>query len=115
MPPLPPHAHHAIRPPVVCDSGALTHPRDSRADTLRLWQFRSGIWSALATTDLSYNGTYASFTLAPGFNGLAVTAIPEPRTVLFSFTAGLALAMRRRRPKVEGMPTTLRCHDERKL
>jgi hypothetical protein len=52
-----------------------------------------------AATDLTCNGTYASFTVT-GFSGYALTTVPEPGTLALLLTglfASLACARRKRR------------------
>jgi len=45
--------------------------------TLDLWHFDGNVWSEFSVSDLTYDGTYASFTVT-GFSGYAVSAVPEP-------------------------------------
>ncbi len=47
---------------------------------LNLWSYSDGAWSAYTPTDLTYDGTYASFT-ATGLSGYAATAVPEAGTL----------------------------------
>ena len=47
------------------------------SDELDLWHYDGNAWTKYAATDLTCDGTYASFTVT-GFSGYAVTAVPEP-------------------------------------
>ena len=48
------------------------------AGDLAVWHFDGAAWTTYTAGDLSYDGTYASFTVT-GFSGYAVTvAVPEP-------------------------------------
>ena len=52
------------------------------ADDLDLWHYTTaGGWKTYSATDLTYDGTYASFTVT-GFSGFAVTAVPEPSAII---------------------------------
>lgn len=42
---------------------------------LQIWHYVGGSWTEYASTDLTCNGTYASFTVT-GFGGYAVTGVP---------------------------------------
>jgi hypothetical protein len=60
-------------------------------DDLALWNYDGSTWSAYTSTDLTYDGTYASFT-ATSLSGFAVTGgplVPEPGTFAL-LAAGLA-------------------------
>jgi T5SS/PEP-CTERM-associated repeat protein len=69
----------------------------SRSD-LNLWHYDGTEWSEYAAGDLTYDGTYASFTVT-GFSGYAVTAVPEPGT-LVSLLIGAAILALLARPTV---------------
>jgi large repetitive protein len=49
------------------------------SDSLRIWHHDANGWTSYAASDLTYDGTYASFT-ATGFSGYAVT-VPEPSSL----------------------------------
>jgi hypothetical protein len=57
------------------------------ADELDLWQYTGTTWTPFVPTDLTYDGTFASFT-ATGLSGYAVAAVPEPGTLVL-LAAGL--------------------------
>ena len=57
-------------------------------DNLEIWQYDGSAWGEYAANDLSYDGTYASFT-ATSLSGYAVVApVPEPGTIVL-LVAGL--------------------------
>jgi T5SS/PEP-CTERM-associated repeat protein len=56
--------------------------------TLELWHFDGNAWSEFSASDLTYDGTYASFTVT-GFSGYAVSAVPEPGAIIL-LTTGIA-------------------------
>jgi T5SS/PEP-CTERM-associated repeat protein len=68
------------------------------ADELDLWHYDGGEWSQYAPTDLTYDGTFASFT-ATSFSGYAFAAVPEPGTLamLAAVFAGILVWTRRKR------------------
>jgi len=61
-----------------------------------LWHFDGVQWSDLDAADLTYDGQYASFTVH-GFSGYAVSAVPEPSSLVLLVMAALALLMQFRR------------------
>ncbi|MEN6458187.1 MAG: PEP-CTERM sorting domain-containing protein, partial [Thermoguttaceae bacterium] len=71
-------------------------------DDLNLWHYDGSVWTSYTADDLAYDGTYASFTVT-SFNGYAVSAVPEPGTLML-LVAGLfgvaayAWRCRNRRP-----------------
>ena len=62
------------------------------AHDLELWGYDGTSWAAYTPTDLTYDGTYASFT-ATGLSGYAVSAVvvPEPGTLAFLTVAFFGL------------------------
>ncbi len=64
-------------------------PGFDRAD-LNVWHYDGAQWSEFAAADLTCNGDYASFTVA-GFSGYAVSAVPEPGSVVLLVVAVLGL------------------------
>jgi T5SS/PEP-CTERM-associated repeat protein len=65
-------------------------------DDLELWGYNGTSWAAYIPTDLTYDGTYASFT-ATGLSGYAATAVPEPGTLVLLAAGFLGLAAYARR------------------
>ena len=60
-------------------------------DDLLMWQYSNGTWTEFSASDLTYDGDYASLTVAASALGVyAVTgaAVPEPATLL-QLAAGL--------------------------
>jgi T5SS/PEP-CTERM-associated repeat protein len=58
-------------------------------DGLEVWHLDDGQWTLFTASDLTYDGTFASFTVT-GFSGYAVTApVPEPSTLVL-LAAGAA-------------------------
>jgi T5SS/PEP-CTERM-associated repeat protein len=51
-------------------------------DDLDLWHYTTADgWKTYSATDMTYDGTYVSFT-ATSFSGYAVTAVPEPSAII---------------------------------
>ncbi|MBU4272682.1 MAG: PEP-CTERM sorting domain-containing protein [Planctomycetes bacterium] len=57
---------------------------------LQVWHYDGSQWTNYAASDLTYDGTYASFTVT-GFSGYAVSTVPEPGTLALLLAAGLGL------------------------
>jgi T5SS/PEP-CTERM-associated repeat protein len=68
------------------------------ADDLKVWHFDGSTWTLYTPTDLTYDGTYANFTVT-GFSGYAVSAVPEPTSLGFMALAGITVLARRRRQR----------------
>jgi hypothetical protein len=66
---------------------------------LEVWHFDGSSWTPFSADDLTYDGTYASFTVT-GFSGYAVTTVPEPSTLALLVSAGLGLLGYARRRRV---------------
>ena len=65
-------------------------------DTLSVYHYDGSAWSRFCAPDLSFDGTFANFTVT-GFSAYAVAApVPEPLT-LSLLTLGLTTLLRRRR------------------
>ncbi len=67
-------------------------------DDLDLWGYNGTSWAAYVPTDLTYDGTYASFT-ATGLSGYAATAVPEPGTLALLAAGFLGIAAYARRKR----------------
>ena len=70
-------------------------------DSLDLWHYNGSVWTEYTPTDLTYDGTYASFT-ATSFSGYAVAgvAVPELSAIVLLGIGAISLlagAWRRRR------------------
>jgi T5SS/PEP-CTERM-associated repeat protein len=66
------------------------------SSSLELWHFDGTNWTPFNAGDLSYDGTYASFTVT-GFSGYAVASAPEPASiVMLGLGAGMLLRRRAR-------------------
>jgi hypothetical protein len=65
---------------------------------LEVWHFDGGSWTPFSADDLTYDGTYASFTVT-GFSGYAVTTVPESGTLALLISAGLAILAHVRRKR----------------
>jgi T5SS/PEP-CTERM-associated repeat protein len=63
---------------------------------LQVWHYDGTDWDAYAAGDLTYDGQYASFTVR-GFSGYAVTAVPEPGTLISLLIGAATLAIFARR------------------
>jgi len=59
---------------------------------LEIWHYDGSSWTPFGANDLTYDGTYASFTVT-GFSGYAVTTVPEPGTRALLVAAGLGLCV----------------------
>jgi T5SS/PEP-CTERM-associated repeat protein len=70
-------------------------------DDLNLWQYDGGTWTKYAPLDLTYDGSYASFT-ATGLTGYAMVAVPEPGTLVLLVAGLFALATCVRRERAAG-------------
>jgi T5SS/PEP-CTERM-associated repeat protein len=68
------------------------------ADQLDLWHYAGGAWTKVSPFDLTYDGTYASFT-ASSFSGYAMSAVPEPGTVALLAMGLLSLMVFGRRKR----------------
>ena len=71
---------------------------DDLADGLEVWHYDASGWTKYNAFDLTYDGTFASFT-ANSFSGYAMVAVPEPSTLILLGIAALGLvanAWRRR-------------------
>jgi hypothetical protein len=66
-------------------------------DLLTVYSSNGTTWSPFPAPDLSYDGTYANFTIS-GFSGYAVVAIPEPSSIALLLLGAPAFLRRRRRP-----------------
>ena len=67
-------------------------------DGLEVWHYDGSNWTEFVTNDLTYDGTFASFTVT-GFSGYAVTTVPEPGTLALLMAAGFVLFIYVGRPK----------------
>ncbi len=68
---------------------------------LEVWHYDGTHWTAFTAGDLTYDGTYASFTVT-GFSGYAVTTVPEPGTLALLLAAGLGLLAYARQKRMKG-------------
>ena len=57
---------------------------------LEVWHFDGSEWTPFAANDLTYDGTYASFTVT-GFSGYAVTTVPEPGSMAMLVAGAVSL------------------------
>jgi hypothetical protein len=71
---------------------------DYPLDNFTIWHYDGSLWTKFVPSDLTYDGTYASFT-ATNFSAYAVTAIPEPGmcALLAAGLIGLLTCMWRKR------------------
>jgi fibronectin-binding autotransporter adhesin len=69
------------------------------ADDLDLWSYNGTSWAAYVPTDLTYDGTYASFT-ATGMSGYAATTAPEPGTLALLAAGFLGVMVYARRKRL---------------
>jgi T5SS/PEP-CTERM-associated repeat protein len=65
---------------------------------LEIWHYDGSSWTEFAANDLTYDGTYASFTVT-GFSGYAVTTVPEPGTLVLLVVAALGVLPYARRKR----------------
>jgi T5SS/PEP-CTERM-associated repeat protein len=68
------------------------------SDDFEVWHYVSSSWTKCDAVDLTFDGTYASFT-ATGLSGYAITAVPEPGTaaLLVAGLAGILISASRKR------------------
>jgi T5SS/PEP-CTERM-associated repeat protein len=57
---------------------------------LEVWHFDGSTWTPFSADDLTYDGTYASFTVT-GFSGYAVTTVPEPSMLALLLAAAMGI------------------------
>jgi T5SS/PEP-CTERM-associated repeat protein len=68
------------------------------SDLLEVWHYDGSAWTEYPTTDLTFDGTFASFT-ATGLSGYAMIAVPEPSALVLLGIGAISLlacAWRRR-------------------
>ena len=68
---------------------------------LEVWHYDGTDWTEFDASDLTYDGTYASFTVT-GFSGYAVTTVPEPGTLALLVAAGVGLLAYARQKRMTG-------------
>jgi hypothetical protein len=61
-------------------------------DDLQIWHYDGSAWAKYAPMDLTYDGTYASFTAA-SFSGYAAT-VPEPGTIVLLLAVAIVWSIR---------------------
>ena len=61
------------------------------ADGLEIWHYDGSAWSTFSAPDLTYDGTYASFTVTD-LSGFAVTGVAVPEPTTFALLLGLVLS-----------------------
>ncbi|MEA1952429.1 MAG: hypothetical protein U9N87_13700, partial [Planctomycetota bacterium] len=71
---------------------------DYPSDSFEIWHYDGSLWTNFDPTDLTHDGTYASFTTTD-VSGYAITAIPEPGefSLLAAGLAGLLTYVLRKR------------------
>jgi hypothetical protein len=86
---------------------------DDPSDDFEVWQY-DGNGTKFVPTDLTFDGTYVSFTTTGLSRGFAITAVPEP-TVFILSSAGLVamLIYVRSKRKQRGLPWGRGLDDER--
>ena len=90
----------AVTPRAIRLTFLSTSARADPRDGLEVWHYDGSNWTEFVTNDLTYDGTFASFTVT-GFSGYAVTTVPEPGTLALLMAAGFVLFIYVGRPKRE--------------
>ncbi len=84
------------------DNAMLSFEIGLGAEDLGVWHYDGGVWSEYAPDLQTYDaGGVYSFTVTD-FSGYAVTAIPEPGTIMLLGMGCAIAALRRRRPRIDG-------------
>lgn len=60
-------------------------------DDLQVWHYDGSNWTSFDAGDLTYGGSYASFTVT-GFSGYAIVTVPEPSTIVLLLAGAVCLA-----------------------
>jgi hypothetical protein len=60
------------------------------ASGLAVWQYNGNNWIPYVATDLTDDGSYASFTVT-GLGDYAVSAVPEPSTIMLLLASAACL------------------------